>query len=163
MLRVGPLDEAHVQVQPGGERQLVEETRRDVGREPADALVREIDVRDEAGRYVALECPGGERLVRGGQPPPPAPRWPQQTPTSAPPRPAWAASSPLSAAPSARPAAATASSALPGATSSDSLNRAVAASSTTRWSSTGKPVATLAAPSRASSTRTPVCVSVIAL
>src|SRR5438132_9586758 len=53
VLRVGPLDEAYVQVQPGGERELLEEARCDVGREPADALVREIDVRDEAGLCVA--------------------------------------------------------------------------------------------------------------
>src|SRR5262245_40782219 len=75
------------------------------------------------------------------------------------PSPAFCASSGASDAPSARPAAPTASSALPGATSSESLKRAVSASSPTRWSSTGRPVATLATPCCASWTRTPVCVS----
>src|SRR5207248_3153412 len=63
-----------------------------------------------------------------------------------------------SASPRPRPAAATSSSALPGATSSERRSRPIRASSPTRWSSTGRPVATPALPSDASSTRTPVCV-----
>src|SRR5262249_7659641 len=46
----------------------------------------------------------------------------------------------------------------PGATSSATRRRPVRASSPTRWSSTGRPVATVALPSDAGSTRTPVCV-----
>ena len=63
MLRVAPLDEPHVQSQPGALRQLLEKPRGEITRQTGDARLREVDIGDEqrpAGRF---ERDVRERLV----------------------------------------------------------------------------------------------------
>src|SRR3954452_10716976 len=70
VLRVPPFEHAHVdgQARPRGE--LVQEARDDVAREPADSVVREVDVRDDDRAVAQLERRRGECFVRGQERPP---------------------------------------------------------------------------------------------
>ena len=65
MLWVGALDQADVQVQLRRLGELAQEPRRDVGGHAANALAREVHVRDELRPLGTLERSRGERLVGG--------------------------------------------------------------------------------------------------
>jgi hypothetical protein len=64
VLRVGALEHAYVQVDPGALRRLAQEAGRDIGGEPPDALAAELDVGDEPRLVIALERRRGERFRR---------------------------------------------------------------------------------------------------
>ena len=59
-----PLEQSHVQRQPGAVGYSLEEARDDVGALPPHPRVGEIDVRDEERPARGLESDVGERLVR---------------------------------------------------------------------------------------------------
>ena len=61
---VGAVEEPHVEHEPRVLGEHLEEAARDVGAEPADAGLREVDVRDEERLVARLEHDGGERLRR---------------------------------------------------------------------------------------------------
>ena len=60
-----PFEEPHVQDEPGVLGEHLEEASHDVGAEPADAGLRQVDVRDEERLVARLEHDVGERLRRG--------------------------------------------------------------------------------------------------
>ena len=62
---VGAVEKAHVQDEPRVLGQHLEEPPRDVGPEPADAGLRQVDVRHEERLVARLEHHVGERLRRG--------------------------------------------------------------------------------------------------
>jgi hypothetical protein len=129
--------QADVQVEPRRLDELAQELRRDVVAETADPQVGEVDVGDQQRPLRPFERRRGERLVGGDE------------------RPAASGVEPLGDC---------AAEGAPGGRDRlvGTSKRALRASSPTRWSSTVTPVATFAAPSAASVTRTPVCVSAIA-
>src|SRR5215510_9538961 len=65
VLRIVAVDQANVQRKPSARGQLVQEARDEVGAEPADPGLREVDVRDDERAPGRLEDDVSERLVRG--------------------------------------------------------------------------------------------------
>ena len=100
MLGVSTLEQPDVHVEPGAGRELLEEARDHVAREPADELAREVDVRDDERPLRDLDDDPASASSAGryAQPRPDAPS---------------ARSGSGERPPSARPAAATSSSAAP--------------------------------------------------
>ena len=133
VLGVLALEQAHVHVEPGAVGELLEEARDDVGREPADALAREVDVRDDERPLRDLDDDAGERLV-GRQVRPAATRRAAGAQRLARARRRARGRRPRPPRRRCR--------ARPRASAAAAPQRA---SSPTRWSSTGSPVATLAA------------------
>jgi hypothetical protein len=64
VLRIGAVQQSHVQGQPGTLRKPLEEAPRDVGTEPADARLREIDVRNDERLIRDLQHDARKRLCR---------------------------------------------------------------------------------------------------
>src|SRR5438067_12291971 len=64
VLRVGAVQQAHMQRDAGSVRELLEETPRDVRTQPADAGLREVDIRDEQRVVRRLEHDVRERFGR---------------------------------------------------------------------------------------------------
>jgi hypothetical protein len=69
VLGVAPLEHADVDRKPGAGGELVQEPRHDVAREAADAVVREVDVRDDKRAVAELERGRRERLLLGEERP----------------------------------------------------------------------------------------------
>lgn len=65
MLGVTPLDQAHVQGDSGGERELGQEAVDQIAGHAADVRGREIEVGDQARSLAQVEGDMGERLGRG--------------------------------------------------------------------------------------------------